>query len=174
MREMSLKEINGGRENIRRETNWETSGTAGVLGTAPPQTLPYFKLMNEKLVERKFFVINMKAENGREAACAELMGCIRRGNLAVHWEEQGRCDGLAYYLSNWIARQNLLTVFCYSLGNQFQLNGTFVLCSIWPVSCDSRKYKICLKTSDTLFLGGVYIDIYCACPFLLVSSELRI
>lgn len=48
-------------------------------------------------------------------------GCIRRGNLAVHWEEQGSCDGLAYCPSNWIARQNLLIVFAASYAISFNL-----------------------------------------------------
>jgi len=58
MKEMSIKEINGGRENIRRKTNCTPPALCrrGRDGFLPPSTanqLLYFKFMNEKFRERK-------------------------------------------------------------------------------------------------------------------------
>lgn len=68
MKEMSIKEINGGRENIRRKNKLQTASIMQTWqGWVSPsvyrQLLPYFKFMNEKFREKKFSGSNTK---GRE------------------------------------------------------------------------------------------------------------
>jgi len=58
MKEMSIKEINGGRENIRRKKQIaDRQYYADAVGMGPSiyrQLLPYFKFMIEKFREKKF------------------------------------------------------------------------------------------------------------------------
>jgi len=116
MKEMSIKEINGGRENSRRKTNCtppvlcRRGRDGGVSPSIYRQLLLYFKFMNEKFGEgkKKVFRFSYKSRekprwlriwnNALSYSPGKSSGCIGKDKVAR--------DGV----SNWIARHNLLII----------------------------------------------------------------
>jgi hypothetical protein len=113
--------------------------------------------MNEKLGKRTFpLLLREQRAAGSRVRVAD--GCIHGGNSAVNSEEQGKCDCLAYYPSNWIAKQNLLIISATRCTISFNLM-EHSFCVALPGSGVTHENIKYVQTIRQFTLGGVYINI---------------